>query len=1339
MIFRLVLIAFMAWLIVGCDGDGNKDNKKNTAKDTIPPVVKLNGDKYIKIAKGEVYKELGATAIDDKDREVEVKIKGYVDTNLSQLYTIYYIAKDKAGNIASAKREVEVYTKVKPIDNFEIIDTNNSEELTIKGSVVSEDGETGRVGSLTDVVAVKKVIVQDADGNEKEEDQIVYRSFDRGKWSGKLNEETTLLARVFIDPILMNLSAKEQEEIANKLVKEDEFKNALKTQKMYLQAPKVFEYIYNDAINSLTQKALSYLSDKSKQEASKRYLKKIGINQRISNTDIDNIGGSLRVSYSRATNTFTFRNYHNIFLGLRAYEENKNYGFLTTLQDNIINPVSGGAIGSAISKIQEWLNLDFVGTPAHSVFYGKVFDSNLFVTETKAKSNQDKLYEIYKYQGVTDVTTLLNTLRISEAILGGLGDYTTKIKKISQEAKDFTSKALEGIENGLALMESLSVVGEYINFIEEDSSYTLEKDIKNIRISLERIINILKPYLKEEGKYDDWIKKEDEKIYFSENILGFFVRNYNFYPKNKDLKSAIDSISDKKLKMKIYIVGFLQKLYYETFISSEERLKRTYLEGYNYYNIYELHYIVPLWLFLPNEKARKVLKKYKYGAGAKVGTVAIPEYFKLLTGISSTTKNKRVSFKEWTIDFIKKSSKGAIKELKELKKFVDLIKNTTRRIANNTDDLFSTTTLKIIFNFLKDSKIISINSDVIATKIAKRVTPGLAQAKAVLGANEALSWTIGTFIIPNKSYFKVKTDSNGNIKLEYPPFSILGLLSDDIQEKKNWIGNKIYRKDGSDNFLVVTGSYYQPIFNIYYTSQDKYSLINAKYPNNTLVNLKYNIRKSTNDSKSNFYDDLGNKNNTNFEKISPSSVEGLIKDGDYGYYFDLYQAWMKEQGTNYLIKNKTRGIYKEWLEANFNFPTNYSGQEIPTQSNVRYIYKVATGEEISKNLVLKRVNDILYVTNNNDFPVCMSIYFEKNDNWSPNDSWYYSGDYCFNAKTTDYGDMSSYKDGNEYNDLKFVFFDKIVEDYLEEEGYKPPRYFKWFKESKGLEDLTYEVEWDDIGNGELFRLIDTNIKPYKEFYPDENIILKFEEELAIDEEQQSDFLVSSSNIEQNIFFNNKKTNEIKRIYNLDWHFKVIKCKKGEGRGRYCDYDYKTLEISVLPILDNNDYELVIEKALKSKTGKTINKLYVYDIKIYHPNNFELEEQNIEKKGNEATINYALFVPYDSRKLTYKITTSSGKNVTESIDIGSASRGGPSQIAIAPCTTNINVNSSRGIYKEGVVNYNHLKVSIINSRDISINETINIEICDDYNHCENLSYSIYLDKDPQASECTQEAN
>jgi len=81
-----------------------------TTQDTIAPIITLKGDKKIVLYKGEKYKELGATAIDNIDGNITDKIvmEGKVDTSKVGIYTINYIVKDKAGNKAIARRTVEV-------------------------------------------------------------------------------------------------------------------------------------------------------------------------------------------------------------------------------------------------------------------------------------------------------------------------------------------------------------------------------------------------------------------------------------------------------------------------------------------------------------------------------------------------------------------------------------------------------------------------------------------------------------------------------------------------------------------------------------------------------------------------------------------------------------------------------------------------------------------------------------------------------------------------------------------------------------------------------------------------------------------------------------------------------------------------------------------------------------------------------------------------------------------------------------------------------------------------------------------------------------------------------
>jgi len=79
-------------------------------KDTIPPVIILNGMRKISIYKGDEYKELGARAEDNVDGNLTSKIviTGKVDTTKVGKYEIKYSVKDRAGNEASVIRVVQV-------------------------------------------------------------------------------------------------------------------------------------------------------------------------------------------------------------------------------------------------------------------------------------------------------------------------------------------------------------------------------------------------------------------------------------------------------------------------------------------------------------------------------------------------------------------------------------------------------------------------------------------------------------------------------------------------------------------------------------------------------------------------------------------------------------------------------------------------------------------------------------------------------------------------------------------------------------------------------------------------------------------------------------------------------------------------------------------------------------------------------------------------------------------------------------------------------------------------------------------------------------------------------
>ena len=106
--------------------------------DTEAPVITLNGESNITLTLGESYEELGATAVDERDGDVNVTIKGSVDTTTVSIYTIIYMATDIAGNEATLTRRVTVIDVIPPV-----ITLNGEANVTVvEGDVYEELGAT---------------------------------------------------------------------------------------------------------------------------------------------------------------------------------------------------------------------------------------------------------------------------------------------------------------------------------------------------------------------------------------------------------------------------------------------------------------------------------------------------------------------------------------------------------------------------------------------------------------------------------------------------------------------------------------------------------------------------------------------------------------------------------------------------------------------------------------------------------------------------------------------------------------------------------------------------------------------------------------------------------------------------------------------------------------------------------------------------------------------------------------------------------------------------------------------------------------------------------------------
>ena len=82
-----------------------------TVRDVVAPVITLSGQRELFVPLGGTLKDPGATAQDDADGDLTAAIRraGTVDTSVPGVYTLTYTVSDKAGNTASATRQVSVY------------------------------------------------------------------------------------------------------------------------------------------------------------------------------------------------------------------------------------------------------------------------------------------------------------------------------------------------------------------------------------------------------------------------------------------------------------------------------------------------------------------------------------------------------------------------------------------------------------------------------------------------------------------------------------------------------------------------------------------------------------------------------------------------------------------------------------------------------------------------------------------------------------------------------------------------------------------------------------------------------------------------------------------------------------------------------------------------------------------------------------------------------------------------------------------------------------------------------------------------------------------------------
>lgn len=124
-----------------------KKSENKGKKDTTQPVITLNGSSNMELSKGYAATDPGATAKDDTDGDISASVtsdwSSKVNINQSGDYTVTYSVSDKAGNSASATRNVKVkYNAAGMLGTYNATHTNGSSTSAVYTAVASVGGNS---------------------------------------------------------------------------------------------------------------------------------------------------------------------------------------------------------------------------------------------------------------------------------------------------------------------------------------------------------------------------------------------------------------------------------------------------------------------------------------------------------------------------------------------------------------------------------------------------------------------------------------------------------------------------------------------------------------------------------------------------------------------------------------------------------------------------------------------------------------------------------------------------------------------------------------------------------------------------------------------------------------------------------------------------------------------------------------------------------------------------------------------------------------------------------------------------------------------------------------------
>ena len=121
-----------------------------TVRDTVAPVITLNGSAEVVVEAGTEYNDVGVSAADSFDDAPSVEVVNGVNTNELGQYSVTYKVKDSSGNESTLQRTVIVRDTIAPV-----ITLNGSAEVVVEAGTEYNDAGVSATDSFDDAPNVK--------------------------------------------------------------------------------------------------------------------------------------------------------------------------------------------------------------------------------------------------------------------------------------------------------------------------------------------------------------------------------------------------------------------------------------------------------------------------------------------------------------------------------------------------------------------------------------------------------------------------------------------------------------------------------------------------------------------------------------------------------------------------------------------------------------------------------------------------------------------------------------------------------------------------------------------------------------------------------------------------------------------------------------------------------------------------------------------------------------------------------------------------------------------------------------------------------------------------------